>query len=45
MENKVVSIEDDSTNFAKAMESHDADNGLRQCMRKWIQYPKMKFGT
>ena len=29
MENKVVSIEDDSTNFAKAMESHDAEQWLK----------------
>jgi hypothetical protein len=45
MESKAVAIENDPTNFAKAMESHDAEQWLKVMHENWIQYPKMKFGT
>ena len=45
MENKVVSIEDDSTNFTKAMESHDAEQWLKAMHEELDSISKMKFET
>ena len=45
MESKVVSIEDDPANFAKAMESHDAEQWLKAMHEELDSISKMKFET